>query len=469
MNLQKDKDGFWLLDGQRLVVQTTVDEDGLNATGANISEERFQELLEENSIVRAHNQLGEVIQVQLDMDRQSLVVVRDEEVRSEIVRICADDLTRWLETAQRHPNILLGTRMIVLDKHERVMSRNHDTESGSFAFVAPDAELLGVTFLSPAQAMSVVAELERKWPENGPFEAKDLQAFALAEVEKVSKVLTSLQTIETNDSRAPEPSLNNHKQLYVRLLIESIGNAAFVDTGRHEEISRIIADAAQRLDESPPGTLLGRHALFDINGNRVGGWAVQELALDDNISDGGVSLFFKADGAAFQDDPAGEISRMLREAAEKVNAGKDHFKILDRNGNWVGNYSYQAPALEIDGVINMKTALAEGRVYLAEDSFSGIADGASRFVVTTSEFEPGYGQGAGRAYLVNAKGEIAGKPVEHVDGNGDVVLMYLPEYIQENTFDKMSREQLAALQDVVEGHVSFEDYERTFDNDPELG
>ena len=57
MNLQKDKDGFWLLDGQRLVVQTTRDEDGLSATGANISDVRFQELLEENTKTRKIQQL----------------------------------------------------------------------------------------------------------------------------------------------------------------------------------------------------------------------------------------------------------------------------------------------------------------------------------------------------------------------------------------------------------------------------
>ena len=86
-----------------------------------------------------------------------------------------------------------------------------------------------------------------------------------------------------------------------------------------------------------------------------------------------------------------------------------------------------------------------------------MGDGEFRVVVTTPDFEPGYGQGAGYAWLVNAKGEIS-------SGNEKS-----PQQVRENTFDKMSREQLALLQDVVEGRVSFEDYERTFDNDPQLG
>ena len=466
MNLQKDKDGFWLLDGQRLVVQTTRDEDGLSATGANISDVRFQELLEENSVVRAHNQLGEVIQVHLDMDGQSLVVISEEEIRSESVRILAEDLDRWLETAQRHPNILLGTRMIVLDKHDRAMSRNHDTKSGSFAFVAPDAELLGVTFLSPAQAMSVVAELTKKWPELGPFEAKDFQAYAIAEAHKLSQALTKLQSIaaakahtqSADRSERLEANPAVEQALTVTLSIDDTGNAAFADVGRNEEVARLIDMAAEKIYEQPPGMFRVGFALSDINGNRVGQVVVSEIRPEELISEGGVRLSIETGNAAFEDEPAGEVARIMRLAAESVRDGIDSFVLRDSNGNVVGNYTYNAPlSLESDGVIDMKKALAEGRVYLAEDGYEGIADGEFRFVVTTPDFEPGYGQGAGYAWLVNAKGEIS-------SGNEKS-----PQQVRENTFDKMSREQLALLQDVVEGRVSFEDYERTFDNDPQLG
>lgn len=57
------------------------------------------------------------------------------------------------------------------------------------------------------------------------------------------------------------------------------------------------------------------------------------------------SLTFRMDNAAFADDPAGEVARILRDVADKVTRG-DGFTvgdaelrpIRDSNGNRIGEY-----------------------------------------------------------------------------------------------------------------------------------
>lgn len=104
----------------------------------------------------------------------------------------------------------------------------------------------------------------------------------------------------------------------------------------------------------------------------------------------------------------------------------------------------------------MNESMNSGRVYLAEDGWSGIADGEYRFIVTAPDFEPGYGQGEGDVWLVNAKGEIA-------DGYES------PQSVRETLFRELNRDEKSDLRAVVEGRVPFEEYERRFsDDDPEL-
>lgn len=52
-------------------------------------------------------------------------------------------------------------------------------------------------------------------------------------------------------------------------------------------------------------------------------------------------MIFATDNAAFEDDPVYEVARILRDTADKLEAGRDasHFQtILDINGNDVGRY-----------------------------------------------------------------------------------------------------------------------------------
>jgi hypothetical protein len=122
----------------------------------------------------------------------------------------------------------------------------------------------------------------------------------------------------------------------------------------------------------------------------------------------------------------------------------------DINGNLVGKFEMRdEPSLDKDGVIDMQEALS-GDVYSAD--YAGIADGEYRFLIPTPDFEPGYGQGEGEMWLVNAKGEKSGDT----------------HTVREVNLQELTRDQKSDLRAVVEGRMSFEDYERRFsDDDPE--
>ncbi len=53
------------------------------------------------------------------------------------------------------------------------------------------------------------------------------------------------------------------------------------------------------------------------------------------------SLEIECDNAAFEDEPATEIGRILREAAKRVEDGNIDFPLRDINGNTVGHAKTQ--------------------------------------------------------------------------------------------------------------------------------
>lgn len=242
---------------------------------------------------------------------------------------------------------------------------------------------------------------------------------------------------------------------YVVLTINETGNAAFADLGRDREIARIVEETA---DKIAGGRDDMEFALYDVNGNRVGRIDVTNEVPVGDVPEGTVRLAVSMGNAAFADEPSVEVARILREASAKIRDGEEVFSLRDANGNLVGKYEYrEEPSLAKDGVVDMNEALNSGRVYLAEDGWSGIADGEYRYIVTTPDFEPGYGQGEGDVWLVNAKGEIA-------DGYDD------PQSVRETLFRELNRDEKSDLRAVVEGRVPFEEYERRFsDDEPELG
>ncbi|WP_323025746.1 hypothetical protein [Castellaniella sp.] len=277
-----------------------------------------------------------------------------------------------------------------------------------------------------------------------------------------SNSLTGSYKIPLDDRRVQ--ALNNERfweeysmpTYYVTLSIDETGNAAFVDLGREEEIARIINVAADKIGDQP-GLWGTSFPLHDINGNKVGLFDVVEKRPEGDVSEGCVRLVIETGNAAFEDRAISEVARILRDAALEAELGKEAFQLSDVNGNVVGAYEYKAlPSLEHDGVIDMKKALAEGRVYLAEGGYSGLAEDDYRFIVTTADFEPGYGQGEGEVWLVNAKGEIA-------SGYED------KQTVREDLFDKIPKSMSQRLDEVVAGRLSFEDFEREFGDDNDLG
>lgn len=241
---------------------------------------------------------------------------------------------------------------------------------------------------------------------------------------------------------------------YMELLIENTTNAAFADTGREQEVARIIEEAADKLDDWWGQGDGERHRLRDLNGNTVGHLVLtSEEPPRRPTVEGEVKLSFwcELDNDAYGDDPAHEAAQHLREAAHQIMKGNTDFPIYDTNGNHVGDGTIrELPPLEKEGVIDMSAAL--GDVHLAEDGYSGIADGEYRYVVPTNGFEPGYHQGEGDAWLVNAKGEKAPGYEE-------------PQTVRETDFRELKSDERAALRDVVEGRVTFEDFERRFEDD----
>jgi hypothetical protein len=244
---------------------------------------------------------------------------------------------------------------------------------------------------------------------------------------------------------------------YVVLTIYSTDNAAFVDIGRDYEIAKIVSDAASTIEQA---TTLRDIAfkLRDTNGNTVGKAQYTELTPSGDPEDGSVRLSVQAGNAAFSEDGPSEVARILREAAAKARDGEHIFALRDYNGNTVGKFEFrEQPSLAKDGVIDMTEALNSGRVYKADDSYMGIADGEHRYVVTTPDFTPGYGQGEGEVWLVNAKGEIASGYEE-------------PQRVREVNINELTTSDKSDLRAVAEGRVSFEDFERRIVGDePELG
>lgn len=237
---------------------------------------------------------------------------------------------------------------------------------------------------------------------------------------------------------------------FVRVSIDETGNAAFVDCGCDQEIARIIDAAADKV--ASWGVLQDAEApLFDLNGNRVGSVAYSREPVGpvQDIPEGSVRLLVHETGhAAFDGDSAApEVERILRDAAERVRAGERTFDLRDINGNLVGTLGWNAPEPPMPSEDTfLRRAFDEDRVYMAD----GIEDGEFCLVVTHPEFTPGYHQGQGIAWLVNAAGELA----SGYDEDGDIV--------REVHLRDLRRTEREVLQDLMDGKLTAQEVTRRF-------
>lgn len=245
---------------------------------------------------------------------------------------------------------------------------------------------------------------------------------------------------------------------YIVVEIASTANAAFVDSGRNNEVGRIVNEAALIASEFPDDLVTGKVnvSLHDINGNSVGVIKHVPEAPQNQPEAGGVRLIIELGNDAFNGDGSAEVCRILSEAAAKLIDGHRDFPLHDINGHSVGSTQWVAePSRVNDGKVDLSAEISARNVYKADDGFSGIAEDEYRYVV--ADFEVGYGLGEGPVYLVNAVGEVA---------SGYEVA----QTVSEHQFSALSRDELAALSAVVLGEVSLEEHERQHSGDePELG
>lgn len=231
----------------------------------------------------------------------------------------------------------------------------------------------------------------------------------------------------------------------VNISIYETGNAAFADIGKQVEVARILRESAKNIRDTETYESV---TLRDANGNQVGA-----------IHIGGQGNFSTDVHAEFEDpSDAEEVARLIDVVAEHVENGKTDFTLRDINGNKVGKgatieWSADKALMNIDGEegIDFKSELKSGNVYLAD----GIEEGPFRYVVPTEDFEVGYHQEQGDAWLVDARGVVA-------PGYEDT------QVVRELDFAPLPKGHRDDLMAIHEGTLSFQDFERKYGEEEDL-
>ncbi len=194
---------------------------------------------------------------------------------------------------------------------------------------------------------------------------------------------------------------------YVVLVISNTSNAAFAESGREQEVGRIINVAAKKASSA---SIIGEFdfSLRDANGNRVGNVSHGRTEPHDDITGGTVRLWIDTSNAAFDDHLGTEVARILSVAANRVIEGENSFILRDINGNSVGRFEFaEEPSLADENSVDILKALQSDNVYRVDGGYSAIGDDEFCFIIPAPGFEVGYHQDEGDAWLVNAAGEKA--------------------------------------------------------------
>ena len=319
------------------------------------------------------------------------------------------ELTRWQPFAAYADDEFAQLILDSADFFRAEMSRSFSAVS---SLIQSPAEEASMALSDESKPLSLGA-LTLRPDLVGKFLAEDGKDFSDAEIERVFKgaVLEDFCVNSFKRSRdlgltmADLERLNRCEETHLVVKF-STENAAFADGNRAMESARILQSAAERVEEI---VLKGRgevRGLFDINGNKVGSM-VSDSEQPAGVGDNQTMVAIHLSGAAFAEDPARYARNLLLYAAERIEHQQFDFRLKDQNGNTVGRAILNGPAsLVKDDQVNMQAALNERRVYLIEDSFDSINDGAHRFAVTVGDFEVGYGQGEGEVHVVNATGDV---------------------------------------------------------------
>lgn len=372
-------------------------------------------------------------QLQKAKDEMNALIAKDRARRS----VLTEEQNQWIETLHYHTQ-MHGTACLDLNESLSGLTEMHSANAKLLKHLGNDAQL---------ENKLLVIEKQIQDSLQGIANIKGATFSRDGEVSTVNVVFSTPQ----GEREVPVPLNRSEKAL--RVDIECTGNAAFIDAGREREIARILREVADSLEEAQTLPDRGK-PLFDLNGNKVGAYSMVANTNTSPAPEGAVQLVIRAGDEALEVGGVYEYGRIIRKAALHFEEGDHTFVLHDINGVLVGKAEFHAPTtLEKDGVIDMRVAYYNGRIYIADDGYSGMADGEYRYVVTAGDYEPNYGE-TGKVWLVNAKGEIAAGYEE-------------PQLVNENQFMALPKDHDKALREVIEGRVSFEEHERAYGDDPE--
>ncbi len=119
--------------------------------------------------------------------------------------------------------------------------------------------------------------------------------------------------------------------------LDDTASAAFDSVGRHEEIARVLHDAAERIREGEAAPF----ALHDTNGNDVGLYTLLATASPGPRlppREGSVRVEFDLGKPAFWPDPMPQIARSLGTAGDQISAlaGEHDFALFADDGRLLG-------------------------------------------------------------------------------------------------------------------------------------
>lgn len=161
-------------------------------------------------------------------------------------------------------------------------------------------------------------------------EVLDLAKYDTDDAGYHADIVMGLQSLRERGVMFNIHETDTKEQKMIRAYIET-GNSAFEGEGKDHEVARILSEAADKIENGGMD-----FKLYDFNGNVVGWIKESDKPFDLQPGDY-VFLEMETGNAAFEDQVKElEVARILRVAAEKVRDGRQEFRLMDINGNSVG-------------------------------------------------------------------------------------------------------------------------------------
>jgi hypothetical protein len=118
--------------------------------------------------------------------------------RQETLQMLGEDRDGWLATASARPNVLLGDRQIVVDRHDRGYSSfRHESRMREGLTQVP-RDMHGVIKFDADGAACVKARLEREAPDFAPYVAWDFQDYARSQATRAQELINTISDLAAN-------------------------------------------------------------------------------------------------------------------------------------------------------------------------------------------------------------------------------------------------------------------------------